>query len=274
MTPQATIREHAAKLLGRPKHDSPFINVPTKEEVLSYQKDRGSCCTADALRLDFTGATSSDWNTSAAHVFTESFRKAHPQCKSAQEQIACAAAGHAPQLTIDPILEKRRSHRRKERRAQLYIRRLHTAQLYCGQIPDALRIVEELGLAGISSDESDHEPGHGQAAYNIIRKGWRSAEVTRILRTLDSLHLRARYREHWDATPGSWPHLRSMSLKSSSRAAVKGLPRNFYSESFLLSLSPEALCEIGPDEEDMVSLDIPEGTIAWVFCTYLLILHS
>jgi hypothetical protein len=53
-----------------------------------------------------------------------------------------------------------------------------------------------------------------------------------------------------------------MSLKSSSRAAVKNLPRNFYSEGFLSSLSPEALGEIGPDEEDMISLGVPEGTIA------------
>jgi hypothetical protein len=114
----------------------------------------------------------------------------------------------------------------------------------------------------MSSDESEHEAGQGQKTYCISLKRWQSQKTTAILHTLDALHLRSRYRQQWDATPGAWPSLRSISLqKVSTRAAVRALPINLYSKVYLLSLTPEEFSELGPDKE-AIPLDIPKGIAA------------
>lgn len=91
---QSLIRKHAVELLCRDEPHSPFTNVPTKDEVQSFDKDKGLCCTADSFRLDFGDVPSSAWNTSATHVFTASFRDTHPGCQRSAKEIFAAFVVH------------------------------------------------------------------------------------------------------------------------------------------------------------------------------------
>ena len=129
-------------------------------------------------------------------------------------------------------------------------------------------MVQELGVPGMSSDESDHEAGSGEATYLITKKPWRANQVTAWLRALDALHLRARYQRQWRATAGAWPHLRLISDKLSERAPVEGLACNFYTQEFMGSLCPHSLSEL--DVQDAIDLDIPESLVKWVFDVFLL----
>ena len=196
-------------------------------------------------------------------------------------ELARVAAGHppAPEDLESPVDIVQKTRRRKERKSQvrpsyryyihfidilqLYLRRLHVAQLYSRQHSSAVRVVEELGVAGMSSDESDHESGGGAATYAIVNKDWRSSGVMELMRLLDALHLRFRYRNNWNATSGAWPHLRLLSRKSSTQAAVKGLPNNFYSPKFLASLTQEALDELCLMEE-VLPVEISDGLRGFV----------
>ncbi|KAI5996625.1 hypothetical protein EDC04DRAFT_2909905 [Pisolithus marmoratus] len=70
------IREHALRLMHRTQWDSPFTDVPTKEEVEAYKPALGPHCTPDHFRVDLSGVPSTVWNKSAANVFVQSFRDA------------------------------------------------------------------------------------------------------------------------------------------------------------------------------------------------------
>lgn len=129
-------------------------------------------------------------------------------------------------------------------------------------------MVQELGVSGMSSDESDHEAGSGEATYFITKKLWCANQVTAWLRALDALHLRARYQRQWRATAGAWPHLCLISEKQSKRAPVEGLACNFYTREFMDSLCPHSLSEL--DIQDAIDLDIPESLVKCIFDVLLL----
>ncbi|KAI6027729.1 hypothetical protein BKA83DRAFT_4048536 [Pisolithus microcarpus] len=271
--------------MHRTQWDSPFTDVPTKAEVEVYKPALGLSCTSDRFRVDLSAVPSADWNKSAAHVFVQSFRDAYPDCAKSSKDICVAWERHFNRLRqiyrdhqerawlAQTLHQTRRCQERKSHVCfshcrimyshlieilQLYLRRLHVAKLYSQQHPSAVRAIEELGVSGMSSDDSDHESGGGAARYTIVSKDWRSGEVTELLRLLDALHLRLRYRNNWNATSGAWPHLRLISHKSSTRAAVKGLPRNFYARRFLVSLTQEAFDELHSIEETLL-MGIPDG---------------
>ncbi|KIO05124.1 hypothetical protein M404DRAFT_25742 [Pisolithus tinctorius Marx 270] len=286
---QRLIREHAQLLMGRENAKSLFTNVPTKEEATAYQSAQGPACTPNAFHVDLNDVPSSAWNKSASHVFTDSFRNAYPDCGrtskqictawvvhfnylrqiyATQQQVTCAeqarigriVAGHATGNNVDDVGildQQRRTRRRQERKSQLYMRRLRAANTHARAYPTASHVVQELGVAGMSSDESDHEAGWGETTYMITKKMWRANQVTAWLRALDALHLRARYQRQWRASAGAWPHLRLISAKPSERAPVEGLAHNFYAREFLDSLDPHSLSDL--DIQDVVELDIPES---------------
>lgn len=148
------------------------------------------------------------------------------------------------------------------------MRRLRAADTHARVYPTALRVVQELGVAGMSSNESDHEAGCGEATYLITNKTWRANQVTAWLRALDALHLQARYQQQWRASAGAWLHLRLMSAKPSERAPVEGLAHNFYAWEFLDSLDPHSLSEL--DTQDVIELDVLESLIKCIFSVFLL----
>ena len=115
---------------------------------------------------------------------------------------------------------------------QLYSCRLQTTHQYTEIKTQATRVVQSLGLDGMSSDESDHEGHKGEATYYILHKDWHSCQITAWLCMLDSLHLCLRYHGEWQATAGSWPHFRTSHLKESTRPVINELPVDFYSRNW------------------------------------------
>jgi hypothetical protein len=96
----------------------------------------------------------------------------------------------------------------------------------------ALRILEELGTDGMSSEESDGGGANEKRSFNIKTLPWRNASLTAWLHSIDKLPLvnaegvvlprRANWRE------------RALShIVSANRPAPKGLPKAFYNLDWL-----------------------------------------
>ncbi|KAI6041185.1 hypothetical protein EDC04DRAFT_2601927 [Pisolithus marmoratus] len=67
-----------------------------------------------------------------------------------------------------------------------------------------------------------------------------------------SLH---RYQQQWTATAGAWPHMRMPSSQLSNQEQPSGLPKNFYAQDYLSSLTSEGLDDLLLQED--IHLDIP-----------------
>ncbi|KAI6163625.1 hypothetical protein EDD17DRAFT_1476183 [Pisolithus thermaeus] len=241
--------------MKRENKHSPFTNVPNRAEVISYTKGtQCPCCTADNFCVDLNDTPASAWNTSASHVFAASFRDAHPGCDRSLKTIFDAWVVHFNYLR--QVYAKQQMVAREEQ-ARLYNRCLRMAHHHSGSYPSAVSVVQQLGLTGMSSDESEHDVRHGERIYHITRKTWRSAAVTDALHVLDKLHLRMRYQEQWNATAGAWPHLRTLSSQVSNRKPLSGLPKNFYAQDYISSLTLEGLDDLLLQED--MPLDIPQA---------------
>ncbi|KIN93901.1 hypothetical protein M404DRAFT_169884 [Pisolithus tinctorius Marx 270] len=238
--------------------------------------------TTDNFRVDLSNTPSSAWNTSASHVFAASFCDAHPGCgrslkaifnawavhfnylrqvyakqqmvaREEQARISNLASGYTNEQDYESPLASMRSL------LQLYNWRLRVALCHSGSYPSAVSVVEQLGPAGMSSDESEHDISHGEWTYRITRKAWRSATVTAMLHVLDALHLQAQYQQQWNATAGAWPHLRVPSSQLSNREPPLGLPKNFYVQEHLSSLTLEGLDNLLLQED--IPLNIPPAIV-------------
>ncbi|KAH7908183.1 hypothetical protein BJ138DRAFT_1013316 [Hygrophoropsis aurantiaca] len=231
--------------MHREDRKSGFYDLPTPEEVAAFNPDNGPCCSADRFRIDISGFPKSKWNISAAEVFTKSFTDTHRRYRSQAKEVTTAWHIHFERLKeIHGEQQGRQSNaqakknRRWERKLQMYYRRMKAAQSDRKIRCSAVGILGELGVEGMSSDESDHPSEGGEPIYRILRKPWRAPALTPYLRTLDSLHLKTRYRGEWSASPGAWPHFRAVSLKTSQRRVTADLPRNFYANGWYSSCTP------------------------------------
>lgn len=121
---------------------------------------------------------------------------------------------------------------------QLYYRRLHAVKIH----PDLRRhiqFLEDLGVDGMSSDESNIE--NQSRVYVVLKKTWRASGVTLWLRDLDSVHLSLRVTNTGRVMRGNWPHERRDSSRVSVRDPVHSLPTNFYATEWLSQLPPSHL---------------------------------
>ncbi|KAI6017019.1 hypothetical protein EDC04DRAFT_2577000 [Pisolithus marmoratus] len=231
----------------------------------TLKRTRRPCCTADNFRVDLNDTPASAWNTTIFDAWVVHFNYLHQVyakqqmvAREEQARIMNIASGHANEQDHEsPLASIRSVHRRRERKLQLYNRRLRTAHRHSGAYPSAVNVVQQLGTAGMSSDESEHDVGHGERTYHITRKAWRSRSVTETLHVLDALHLRMRYQQQWNATAGAWPHLRIPSGRISNREPLLCLPKNFYAQDYLSSLTAEGLD--GLLLQDDIPLSIPSA---------------
>ncbi|KAH9840938.1 uncharacterized protein C8Q71DRAFT_701912 [Rhodofomes roseus] len=227
--------------MQRKDHKAPFVNIPSKHGILAFDTTSGrECCTAATFSYDINTSPGTDWNTSAARVFIADFQAHYAQLGKSDQEVKEAWISHAESLHRQFRARSRDEaevqyddmcHRREERKRQLFSRRRHIAGTLIS--PRAVELLDALGVHGMSSDESDHEAGRGEATYIIPAKQWRSPELQTWLRTLDSLHLFVRYRGGFKASQGGWPHFRVSSRNVSSAPAVTGLPVNCYAPSIL-----------------------------------------
>ena len=248
--------------MQRQNNKSPFVNLPSDDEVAAFDPTSGrECCTADHFSYDIRLRPSSHWNRSAARVFAADFGQHYPQFGKSEDEIVHAWKKHTETLRRQfASLEQqdiqaayqRSIHRQRERKRQVGTRHCQLAVTFSLPLSNQLfqrrrtltmayltpadtELLDALGVHGMSSDESDHEAGNGEPTYIIRSKQWCSPELQDWLRTLDSLHIALRYKTHFDVTQGGWPHYRVAGRKVSSRAPVQGLPLNCYSTSLLES---------------------------------------
>ncbi|KAF7967372.1 hypothetical protein HWV62_34459 [Athelia sp. TMB] len=190
-----------------------------------------------------SGMPRSEWNKSCARVFARSFVEEHKNDpadwsldpKTVGEcwltHFKALQKTHKEQCGSQQTKEARlRRKRRAFRKEQLYQRRLRAGATLTSQFGvDAQQVVQNLGMDGMSSDESDHETGAGEATYFLTSKKWRAVEVTQYLHDLDAWHLYERYGHQYQASAGAWPHFRSPDQQQiSTREPVNQLPSNFY----------------------------------------------
>ncbi|KAI5990282.1 hypothetical protein EDC04DRAFT_2614214 [Pisolithus marmoratus] len=235
------IREHTLALMKRENKHSPFTNVPNRAEVMSYTKGtQHPCCTADNFHVDLNDTPASAWNTSVSHVFAASFHDTHPGCDRSLKAIFDAWIVHFNYLCQVYAKQQMVAHaeqaraldlasRCRERKLQLYNCCLRMAHRHSESYPSAVNVVQQL-------------------------------RPTDTMHMLDKLHLRMRYQQQWNATAGAWPHLHMPSSQVSNRKPLSGLPKNFYAQDYLSSLTSEGLDNLLLQED--IPLDIPQAIAA------------
>lgn len=151
---------------------------------------------------------------------------------------------------------------------QLHYRRHAAAEIIrkYTEVP-VVQLVTELGTNGMSSDESEHEEGHGEATYGICSKPWRSKDLVVLLRALDAVHLRNRYQGAFTATPGGWPHFRRDTNCVSSRSAVQGLHTSCYNSSWCNKMMNEFERSELHALDGICELRLPEAIMQYVHCS-------
>ena len=104
----------------------------------------------------------------------------------------------------------------------------------------------------MSEDEGDYV--NGEFRYVIVNPAWRSPLVTPFIRLFDKIHLSSRFTSLNRPKRGAFPHRRFPSRRVGHPIKpVRGLPRNFYDETWLANL----------EEFEMRALDIqPERDLS------------
>lgn len=102
-------------------------------------------------------------------------------------------------------------------------------------------MIEELGPAGMSSDESEVDEETKKTTYKIRRRLWRAKVCKERLLVVDSD--RNITNALGGARPGKPPRerIRSSTAIISRRAPKVGCPRNYYSRDWVANLSSERL---------------------------------
>ena len=83
-------------MLKRGDYKSPFPagTVASPQQVMSWDKSQGRCCTADSFSLDLRSTARSPWNSSATKVFVDEFKSIEEyECKD-DKLIAAAFSTH------------------------------------------------------------------------------------------------------------------------------------------------------------------------------------
>jgi len=114
-----------------------------------------------------------------------------------------------------------------------------------------LWMVDKLGQAGMSSDESDLD-NNGRSCYTVKRRVWRSAEVQACLEGIDRFANKSA--ADGRIRPGNQPRqrIRMRGAKASQRDPPIACPRNFYTAEFLSDLTNRAYTELDARAEKVL----------------------
>ncbi|KAI9062651.1 hypothetical protein FKP32DRAFT_1612425 [Trametes sanguinea] len=253
---------------------SPFdlTLIPTAEEVKNYERRRdGHCCTPERFRPDLNGTPASEWNKSCIAVFARSFVDSDEyECDDVpavkrmfQTHLRHLARKYRRDISGEENKKKsRKQANRDERKRNLYNRR-HEAALSYTALKPHVRMIERLGVNGMSSDESSVE--NDVVHYEILVKKWRHPALTPWLRTFDAVYRRLRFSETNRTTRGAPVHWRQVTTRvDNTRAAVHGLPKNAYNPDWLSNLQDM-------DKEDLA---IDEDTYSFTHPPEVMLVHQ
>ncbi|KAF9777739.1 hypothetical protein BJ322DRAFT_1015465 [Thelephora terrestris] len=209
--------------------------IRTTDDPLCHQFP----CTADSFKLYLDGTPAHPWNKAATKVFVASF------CVKYTHHAANKAEAHF-KVHIDTLIRRYRAQEvakgnpnakdvAKKKNRKNARKLLEDRRKTVGQIPELREhswVIDHLGAAGMSSDESSTE--HGVKIYRIKKKYWRAAELGPFLHGID--RVTAQYK-NVTTSKGSQRYLwLSGGEQSTGGVAMPGLPVNFYDAEWLTNL--------------------------------------
>ena len=245
------------------RDDDWLKDTVSDQDIANWNPEFGDCCTADAFRLHLAGTTCNRWNESATRVFASDFltknADTYPDGWTVRSMVLKKTRAYIKTLikkfrdhpstqNEESKAEKKRVKNRRERKAnvsteecssslsnswttQLFYRRRDITFVY-PQMEPQRRMLDELGIDGMSSDEG--EKVNNGIQYRIYAPRWRARMVTPWLRVFDSLYLDYRMGDNSGDQRGTLPRRRVPTrLESSSRKYVPGLPINAYRTDWL-----------------------------------------
>ncbi|EIW77572.1 hypothetical protein CONPUDRAFT_75426 [Coniophora puteana RWD-64-598 SS2] len=228
---QDQIRKYALKLLGRADITSPFPKgVPRKEDITLFRVQKHVGPTVEDFRLDIHGFPLSPWNRQAIKIFAEDFTKNHDfkDTRAVEKMFGTHTVALRTQFAAINAgsISITRQKRNDDAATKAMLSRKRSFQ----------KVWEHMPLCAMSEDELDGTSSPPR--YVITNPIWRSEQVTHWLRTLDLAYLSTRFNENGRAGKGAFPHLRVPSTRVASEStAPKGLPKNWYAESYLQTLT-------------------------------------
>ena len=130
-------------------------------------------------------------------------------------------------------------------------------------------MLSKLGPDGMSSDESDHQGDSGIPQFRIMRKEWRSENMTPWLRAFDRLYRDSRFRTGQEKGTENIPYRYTLpgapqargrlqpGESTSNRRIVPCLPRNAYDERWMQTLDEFEREELRASPEEYSFLHSP-----------------
>ncbi|KAI0027504.1 hypothetical protein K488DRAFT_74484 [Vararia minispora EC-137] len=252
-----TIRDACLSMLNRAKVTDDFPHpAPTAEEIHVFETTGQGGPSLEHIMFDPSTTDKSGWNKAFVEVCAN-WLVAH---EWVQEDVDLTLykkhfathlktlRNHYRALHPDIDSEETRAHlanlrelqkvssRRRARKENLSSWREDTCEFY-DELEALLKILRRISVDAHSDDESDHESSSRRYVISVLC--WRSAEARDVLRTLDLLHLSTHFRSDGTPTRGNWPRFRQPRAGAPVRTgeAAVGLPRNWYSDEFLASLT-------------------------------------
>ncbi|KAG8919394.1 hypothetical protein FRC02_001692 [Tulasnella sp. 418] len=263
---QSDVRKFAARLLGVQEHRVKGRLVRNPLPHSPQIKDGDQPCPGDPFRLVWESPISSEWNSVLAVLFTTAFLRdpEHQGGGYTQEDFEDIAATFCTHFEVLRRRYKLENEKHADSATQAARKKaLRTKQARKERRCRALQIVQKshpayyakmekhfskLGVDGMSSDEEVETEGHTPRTYHIFTKDWRAPELIKMLRDLDLIHQKTR-----DSRGSSARTRVHDPARISSRDAISGLPRNFYSK--------DRLEKHKDDDYDMFSLNIQEEEV-------------
>ncbi|KIK03084.1 hypothetical protein K443DRAFT_5667 [Laccaria amethystina LaAM-08-1] len=256
----ANVRRHFRQLM---QSRTLFAFMASNDDVFEFEtiwKANGGtnaygrtppCCTIDDFRVDLVGLPRSPWNISASHVFCMDFIRYQGLAISDAlyddvlyyfyTRIKGLKAAYAESQLLRGARSKRKQVRRRwQRKRATFLRRLEIADshhLLQAHVP----ILQQLGVDGMSSDESDLEelerdPSVRQRRPRFFVRSllWRKRGLSAWLRVFDAMHIYER-RSSGVNLRGAYPRYRVHKIDhfSQSKKFVSHLPLSAYDGTWL-----------------------------------------
>ncbi|KAF8829840.1 hypothetical protein HHX47_DHR2000309 [Lentinula edodes] len=236
-----------------------YKNVVSDEEAKQFAEKfktdpLARPCTVDNFRYWIAGVPKSAWNKGASYVFVDILvKKGLITIPNIKARDVLREAFFVRLKTLRGIwLEKQKMAedkklphaifaKRWQRKNTLFQRRRNVI-LAVPALEPYLEDFDELGVAGMSSDEEEPDMDEASMCYNIKEPCWRSQQLKNWVRLLDYCHLEGRTSlegPQFGFTRGAAPRFRvDNNDKSSKSRYVVGLPANFYDAEWLEKQEP------------------------------------
>ncbi|KIK58687.1 hypothetical protein GYMLUDRAFT_60480 [Collybiopsis luxurians FD-317 M1] len=288
---KAMIRQWLKEILGDIDLLESKVTVEEATEFARvFAKHPLECpCTQEDFRYFLAGGPRSAWNIGASYVFLdilETKRLFVTDDPELREEICEGFLLRMKSLRQDflrnskptDIQEMKKAYKRKwQRKYTLFHQRREVVTTLPG-FETFVPYLDQLGIDGMSSDESDMSMARPRLQFLRLFPRWSSEELREYIRKLDLLHLESRLRrdgligDHFGQ--GAPPRLRvPHSEISKSSNYIKGLPRNFYDAGWLEEQEPgwirggRGLVNVVICPQPKFKLVFPVDLEKWVTCS-------